>query len=115
MIGKKLVMSPEGHIGHRNTNLKDSYVEELKYSVIKSSKKYGYVALVASVRFYVHSISFIKRNYVVAKTKIKNTLDKRLKKSVVEKREVSGFLKMISEYKHKIRKIRHQIKEEENL
>jgi hypothetical protein len=70
---------------------------------------------VASIRFYVHFVNFLKRNYTVAKTKITHVVEKRLKKNVVQKKEVNGFLKMISEYKHKIRKIRHQIKEEENL
>jgi hypothetical protein len=34
---------------------------------------------------------------------------------ILKKREASGFLRMISEYKHKIRKIKRKIKEEEKL
>jgi len=68
------------------------------------------------VRFYVHSANFLKKKYEEAKIKIKEVYQRKVKKDVVvEKREVSGFLKMISDYKHKIRKIRRQIKEEENL
>jgi hypothetical protein len=115
MIGRKLVILGDGQVLHKNAIWKDSYLEEWKHSFIMNSKKYGYVGLVASVRAYVHFVNFLKRKYAVLKTKIAHVLDKRLKKGEVQKREVSGFLKMISEYKHKIRKIRHQINEEENL
>jgi hypothetical protein len=50
----------------------------------------------------------------VLKIKVKEILTKR-SKNKVEKTEPNKFLKMISEYKHKIKKIKHQIKEEENL
>jgi len=115
MVGRKLIVLQNGKLVHHEAILKDSYLEEWKDSLIKNSKRYGYLGLVASVRFYVYSASFLKRKYTVAKTKITHVVNKRFKKNGVQKREVNGFLKMISEYKHKIRKIRHQIKEEENL
>ncbi|MDR3519896.1 MAG: hypothetical protein P4L63_03375 [Candidatus Pacebacteria bacterium] len=115
MIGRKLVMFPDGQGLHKNATTKDSYLEEWKYIIIKNGKKYGYLGLVASVRAYVHFVSFLKRKYTTVKMKLSQVLDKKFKKGSVQKREVSGFLKMISEYKYKIRKIRHQIKEEEDL
>jgi ABC-type glutathione transport system ATPase component len=118
MIGRKLVLLQNGEVVHNydaEEIFKDS-LEDLKYTSIKHLKKYSYRGLVAMVRFYVHSANFLKRNYEETKIKIKEIYQKKVKKEVVtEKREVSGFLKMISDYKHKIRKIRRQIKEEENL
>ena len=88
-------------------------LEEWKHLTITSIKKHGYAGLVATIRFYVRSTNFLKNKYQEIKTKVKNINGKKLREE--EKREVSGFLKMISEYKHKIREIKHKIKEEENL
>ena len=111
MIGRKLVV--QGEELERHAVLKDQYLEEWKNSIIKTSKKYSYLGLVVVVRWYVHSISFLKRSYAKVAISVKYVLDKKLKKKVGEKREVSGFLKMVSDYKRKIRRIKHQIKEEE--
>jgi len=116
MIGRKYMVMQEGGVVHHENLFKDSYLEDLKRTLIKNSKRYSYVGLVVIVRFYVHSANFLKKKYEEAKIKIKEVYQRKVKKDVVvEKREVSGFLKMISDYKHKIRKIRRQIKEEENL
>ena len=104
----------EGVVVHSSENLiRDSY-EEWKHATIKNIKKYSYVRLVGTIRFYVHALNFIKRQYETLKVKVKNIIAKKKKNNVV-KTEPSKFLKMISDYKHKIRKIRHQINEEENL
>ncbi len=115
MIGRKLMVMQDGAMVHHENIFKDSYLEDLKRSLIKNSKKYSYIGVVATVRFYVHSTNFLKNKYGEVKIKIKELYQKKSKKEVTEKREVSGFLKMISEYKHKLRKIKKQIKEEENL
>jgi RAB protein geranylgeranyltransferase component A len=60
----------------------------------------------------------LKRNYKAIKTKLVNRINKsknNIAGELPEKREVSKFLKMVSEYKHKIKKIKHQILEEENI
>jgi hypothetical protein len=114
MIGRKLMVLQEGVVVHHNENLlKDSY-EEWKRSVAKNFKKYSYLGLVATIRFYIHSLNFAKKQYEVVKIKAKDMIAKKSKNND-KKIEPNKFLKMISEYKHKIRKIRHQIKEEENL
>lgn len=115
MIGKKLLVLEDGQIFHRKEISKDLYLEEWKNATIKNIKKYSYLGIVAIIRFYVHSLNFIKKQSEVLKIKVKNIIAKRSKNNEAKKVEPSKFLKMISEYKQKIRKIRHQIKEEENL
>ena len=114
MIGRKFMVMQEGVVVHSSENLiRDSY-EEWKHATIKNIKKYSYVTLVGTIRFYVHAVNFTKRQYETLEVKVKNIIQKKKKNNVVST-EPSKFLKMISDYKHKIRKIRHQINEEENL
>lgn len=120
MIGRKLLMLQNGQASYRDnaeTFLKAQYFEELKHSAIKTIKKHRYTGLVTIVRIYVRSSNFIKDKYEQIKIKIKNIYHKKIKNKSEEKekQEVPKFLKIISEYKNKIREIRHKIKEEENL
>jgi hypothetical protein len=112
MIGRKLVvLQGSSEIG----NIKeDPYLEEWKHATVKNIKKYSYLLLVAIIRIYVHSSNFIKLKYQELKLKIKNRFGKNKENEEAEK-EASKFLKMITDYKHKIRKIRRQIKEEEEI
>src|ERR1035437_9542648 len=113
MIGRKLVLLQNGVVFQKETILKTPSLEEWKHLTITSVKKHGYTGLVATIRFYIRSTNFLKNKYQEIKTKVKNINGKKLREE--EKREVSGFLKMISEYKQKIREIKHKIKKEENL
>ena len=114
MVGKKLILLRSGTVIPREEIIsKDQYLEELKYVTIKNIKKYSYLGLVASIRFYFHFANLLKKKYQETKIKIKEMRGKRLNVVNNEKREASKFLKMISEYKHKIRNIKRQIKEEE--
>jgi hypothetical protein len=114
MISRKLVVLQDNQVLNKEEFfLKTQFLNEWKYLTAKNLKKHGYAGLVATIRFYVLSINFLKNKYQVIKIKIKNIRGKKL--NTEEKKEVSGFLKMISEYKHKIREIKHKIKEEENL
>ena len=113
MIGRKLVLLQNGVVFQKETILRTPSLEEWKHLTITSVKKHGYIGLVAIIRFYVRGTSFLKNKYQEIKTKVKSLNGKKLREE--EKREVSGFLKMISEYKQKIRYIKDKVKEEENL
>ena len=113
MIGRKLVLLQNGVVFQKETILKTPSLEEWKHLTITSIKKHGYTGLVATIRFYVRSTNFLKNKYQEVKTKVKSINGKKLREE--EQREVSGFLKMISEYKQKIRNIKDKVKEEENL
>ena len=94
---------------------KTPFWEEWKQLTVKNVKKHGYTGLVATIRFYVRSSNFLKNKYQETRIKIKNIRAKNTNSGTTEKKEVNKFLKMISEYKNKIKKIKHRIKEEENL
>ena len=118
MIGKKLFMLQNGQMTYEEsaeTFLKAQHLEELKHSAIKTIKKHSYAGLVATIRFYFRGTFFLKNKYQEIKIRVKNMHNKNPIKDSENKREISKFLKIISEYKQKIRAIKHRIKEEENL
>ena len=89
--------------------------EKVRGLVEGYAKRYGYWATVAVIRFYVRSSN-------VARAKSKEITDKLM--SLLNKnkngngegaapKEPNKFLKMVADYKHKIRHIKHRIKEEE--
>lgn len=114
MVGRKLVLLKNGNITEAEEGIELLNIKELKQNVFKSIKKYEHIVLVAVVRFYIKTVGVIKIVYRIIKSKIKSIYRKK-QKDGGEKVEVSKFLKVVSEYKQKIREIKHQIKEEENL
>lgn len=117
MIGRKLLMLQNGHIIQKNFEggaiLRVPALEEWRHLTIKGAKKHGYNALVSTIRFYFRTSNTIKNKYHEVKTGVTNMRKKN--QAGAEKREISKFLKVISEYKKKIRRIKQKVKEEENL
>lgn len=118
MICKRLLLMKK--VNNFNINpVENSFeipsMEEIKFITVKKFRKYGYILLVITLRFYVKSSNFLKNKYNLTKEKTKAVLNKymRTKENNIEAKEVSGFLKTISEYKQKIGKIKHRIKKEE--
>jgi len=112
MIGKKLLMLQNGEVLNREeVFLKTPYLEEWKQVTIKNIKKHSHTVLVTTIRFYVRSTNLLKNKYQKIKSRVKDMNRKKLDEG--ERKEVSKFLKMISEYKQKIRKIKYKINEEE--
>jgi hypothetical protein len=118
MIGKKLIMLKNGQLLNAERSeffLKAPQVEEWKEITIKHTKKHGYSLLVMTIRLYFRSSNFLKSKYQEVKEKIKEKQSKREKTTSGGEKEINSFLKMVSEYKNKIRRIKEQVKEEENL
>jgi hypothetical protein len=120
IISRKLVLLKNGQILRNKEEeiFTANYFEEWKHLTVKNLKKYGYAGLVALIRLYVHLINFLKNKYQEIKIFIKNKLSRagsRPNGDLPKKQEVSKFLKMISEYKQKIRNIKEKVKKEENL
>jgi hypothetical protein len=120
LIGKKLVLLKKAqnqNIIIEENSFKMPDIEEVRHVTTKHIRKFGYVALVITIRSYIRSSNFLKKTgkqvYEKAKDRFNKSKDRFIGDSK-DKREVSKFLKMISEYKHKINKIKHKIKEEEN-
>ncbi len=116
MFNRKLFLLKNGDITvtqKENMVLEIPYILKIKNITNKKIKKYGYVILVTIIRLYFRSLNLLKRKYKELKTRIDN-LNKGEVVNGTEKREVNKFLKGISDYKNKIKEIKHQIKEEEN-
>ena len=115
MVGRKLTFARSEtiiHNGHAHPFVPD--VQKIKEVVVNNTKKHGYTITVAIVRFYVLSENLLKSNYQKIKILIKTKLSKNTRADgTTEKQEASKFLKMISDYKQRIRNIKHKIVEEE--
>ena len=93
-------------------------LQKIKHLTFKNTKKFGYLALFLTLRFFIKSSNFIKTKSVILVKTIKNKITKNrdyLADEIAEKKEVSKYLKIISEYRHKIRQMKHRIKEEEGI
>jgi len=115
MIWKKWPILKHEQISNDNEKafFELSYLKEVKHITIEGAKKHGYSLLVIAVRFYIQSTNFLREKYKEIKTKITEKINKRHING--EKKEISKFLKIIGDYKNKIREIKHKIKREENL
>jgi hypothetical protein len=114
MIGRKLVLLQNGQISYKEyAPYRGMHMEELKYIILKGIKRYGFITLVALIRLYVKVSSVIKNVYENTKDQVKSFFSKRLNANPTEKREVNKFLRMVSEYKLKLRMIKERVKEEE--
>ncbi|MEK7588913.1 MAG: hypothetical protein AAB438_03790 [Patescibacteria group bacterium] len=109
-----LLKSQGAHeIEKKHSTLGVPYVLEIKDITIKGVKKVGYVSIVTTIRLYFRSLNFLKYRYEKLKAITKKVNGE--VKNGTEKKDVSKFLKVVSDYKHKIRKIKHQIQEEEKM
>jgi hypothetical protein len=112
MVGRKLSLIKSGRLSvPEGMPFEIPYVKELRSLTLENLRKYEHMALVAVLRFYVQGTSLLKDKYREAKINLKN----KIKKNHIdaEKKEVSKFLKIVSDYQHRIREIKHKIKEEE--
>ena len=115
MIGRKLFLGKkQPKIVEETILVQTPDLREIRYVFIKKSREYGYIALVEIIRFSVRSSKLLKRQYKGLTKKIRSITKKHTShREEMEKKEVSGFLKKISEYKYKVRKIKDKIIEEE--
>jgi len=106
MIGKKLILLKNGKIEHIERVLFDiPNLDQVKNVTVKNSKRYGYVILVETIRFYVRASILIKYIYFKTKKKIKEIYHRYFPHKIKEnkEKEVSKFLRMVSDYKNKIK------------
>ncbi|MEI7709154.1 MAG: hypothetical protein WCI76_00395 [bacterium] len=114
MIGKKFALiEHEQILNHEEILFELPFIKEVKKITVANVKRHGYTGLVTTVRIYVRSTNFLQNKYQDLNRKIKNQIRSKAKNG--ESKEISKFLKVIGDYKHKIREITHKIKKEENL
>lgn len=116
MIGRKVFLIQNGQVTEfAKSETEGQYWEEFKYGAILGLKKLGYALLVEIIRLYVKLVNFLKTKYQEVATKIKTMYAKKSEGGAKEPREASKFLKMVGQYKRKLRRIKEKVKEEENL
>lgn len=115
MIGRKMRLAQNGLIAR----FEDSHplipdVEKVKELLYSNSRKAGYLALVGMIRLHLKSSKLAKQKYGELKMSVKNKLMKEPGSEFGNTgTEASGFLKLISDYKHKVRRLKRKIHEEE--
>jgi hypothetical protein len=116
MFGRKLAMIKEGGeiIENNQNTLEVPYVAEIKHITVRKVRRFGYVGLVTTIRLYFRSKNLIKTKYEDLKTKMKQVHKNEMLEGT-NKKEMSRFLKVMSDYKNKVRRIKHQIEEEEKI
>ena len=120
MIGNKLiVLQKEGLEVGEHVKINTPDLQDIKVIVVKNTKKYSFILLVLTLRFSVKSTHFIKTKSKEIKEKIiikiKKITTSKKHGTPEQQKEISGFLKTISDYKKKVKRIKHKIKEEEGI
>lgn len=116
MIGNKLILIKKGQAGNiEEIPLKVPNLDEVRKFSVHRSRKYGYIVLVMTIRVYIKISNFLKKAYKSIKLKINKLIRKYFPGKIAEPKEkqISKFLKMISEYKNKIKRLKEKIEEEE--
>ncbi|OGI94552.1 hypothetical protein A3A03_02105 [Candidatus Nomurabacteria bacterium RIFCSPLOWO2_01_FULL_40_18] len=116
MMGRKLFLLQNGQIASSSqdeNSFEVPHLEKVKHFTIQNLKKYEHMLLVQILWLYVRSSNFLKSKYQELKIKINNKIKTNHIGS--EKKEISKFLKIIGDYKHKIKEIKHKIRKEEDL
>jgi len=119
MVWRELVLVRNGQvIATRHSHPFVPDLQKIKHLTFKNGKKFGYVVVFVTLRFFIKSSNFIKTKSIVLTKEINNKLKKlrnNASDEIMEKREVSKYLKLISEYQQKIREMKNRIKEEEGI
>jgi len=89
--------------------------KEVKTILHQKSRRYGYIALVITIRTYVLMSHTLKRKSETLWQFIKRRLARRNKVKVPHEEAENKFLTKVSEYKRRIQRIKEKIKEEEGL
>ena len=116
MIGRKMVLLKRGHAEVGEPLFELPPVHKVRNILLEKTRALGYALLVIIIRIYVRALNLILYIYGHAKKAVQKFLEKNGgTNGALGEKEVSKFLKKISEYKQKIRNIKHRIKEEERI
>jgi hypothetical protein len=119
MIWRELVLVRNGQVAiaqHSHPFVPE--LQKIKHLTFKNVKRFGYMTVFVTLRFFIRSSNFIKTKSKILLEELKKIIKKSNGQSLdetAEKKEISKYLKIISEYRQKIRKIKHRIKEEEGI
>lgn len=120
MVWRELVLVRNGQVSitHHHAHPFVPELLKIKQLFLKGIKRGGYVLIFISIRSYLLSSKFVKEKSKSLAKEIKKSFRKNiqnLEEEIIEKKEVSKYLRVISEYREKIREMKHRIKEEEGI
>jgi len=118
MISRKLLLVNNSVENIKNETLLSDILDfdRIKHLTIINLKKASHTLLWIVLKTYIISSNFINKKRKELVEKIKSRMSKRHKEEdQPEKKEVSKHIKIISEYRQKIRNMTHRIKEEEGI
>lgn len=119
MIGKKVLLLRERPVlvAEDNFLIQLPELHEVRYIVIKRAKQAAYITLVLVFRFSIRTSKTLRRGLKKGRGFIEGLFKRYFghHNAEVEQKEVSGFLKKISEYKKIVKEIKHKVKEEEDI
>jgi hypothetical protein len=117
LFGRKLLVLEGGEISTMEQPLAFEITvwQEVKRAGRRHLKRYGYKGLVITVKLYMRSASFLKQKQKEMGLKIKDTAYRYMgNRKIYGGKQVSKFGKLLGEFRYKLRRIKHQIAEEEN-
>jgi hypothetical protein len=90
-------------------------MQKLKHFTVANARRMEHMALVTLLRSYVKTLNLLKSQYRKSVAKLNNLKNRnKIKNGEPINTDASKFLKMVSDYKHKIRTLKRRIHEEEN-
>ena len=118
MVWRELVLVRNGQVAkteHSHPFVPD--LQKIKHLTFKNGKKFGYVTIFETLRFFIKSSNFIKTTGAMLLKELQSKLKNKNGSAdgTAEKKESSKYLRVISEYRQKIREMKHRIKEEEGI
>jgi len=119
MMASKLTLVRNGQNAriHHHSHMFNLDLERIKSASVKSMKRFGYISVFIILRLSIKGTHFLKTKTLslvgYLQSKMKRNNGASLYES--EKKEVSGYLKSIAEYRNRIRQMKHKIKEEEGI
>jgi len=100
-----LKLSPHHHLPKVN-------IKKIGFIISNAFRKYGHLLVIATLKGWVIATHLTKKYSSVLLQKTKQLL--KIEKIATENIAVSSFLKKVSEYKKRLKKMREKIKENEN-
>lgn len=118
IVGRRLILIENANKYHHISEIFVSDIldfDNLKHSAMKNGRKLGHSFMWMILRAYILSSNFINKKWKVVLEKIKSKLHKHRNEDETQEKEGSKYIKIISEYKQKIKRMKHKIKEEEGI
>ena len=116
LIGRKLILLRKGQVNEEGEMLFEMpSLSEVKSITVESAKKGGDALLVMIVKGYFKVLNYLKHLYREIKENIKKAVHSYFNPHGTPEgeQEASKFLKMVSSYKSKIRKIKRKVSQED--